>query len=170
MYNFHIRRGCHVRSNHCFPSFAMSQESLTARGIRALYLDVRASGCVGGSGNLACGRTIYRIRHDCGNVVVFILAGPGERHNLRKLRRHGTDRPPIPNAEEHVLCICTSEPITRDDLGLWIVPVWLVLEQGQRLGVCPGTVMGLGEAAPQWLGLPTPRLLPHAPLPWVTVA
>ena len=70
------------------------------------------------------------------------------RQPPQTLRRHGTDRPPIHKAEEYALCVRTSQPITRDGLGLGVVTVGLVVEQVPRLVLCPGLAIGLGEAAP----------------------
>src|SRR5262249_5077419 len=48
-------------------------------------------------------------------------------------------------------CMVAKQPITRDRLGLRVMPVWLVLDHMQRLGVGPGMEMGLREAAPPHL-------------------
>ena len=70
------------------------------------------------------------------------------RQPLQKLRRHRTDRTTVHQTEEHALCVGASQPITRQSLGLWVVTVWLILDQAQRLGSCPGMQGGLGETAP----------------------
>ena len=70
------------------------------------------------------------------------------RQPLKQLLRHRTDRTTVHKAEEHVLCVGSSQPIPRYGLGLWVVTVGLVVEQAQRLVVCPGMQVGLGQAAP----------------------
>ncbi len=70
------------------------------------------------------------------------------RQPPKKLRRHRTNRTTVHKAEEHVVCVSSSQPITRHGLGLWVATVRLVLDEAQRLGVCPGRQVGLGETAP----------------------
>ena len=78
----------------------------------------------------------------------FAFSGQPCRQPGEKLRRHRTDWSPIHTAEEPVLCIRASQPITRDGFGLGIMPVRLVLVQAQWLLVCPGMEVGLGQTAP----------------------
>ena len=81
----------------------------------------------------------------------FPFRGQPFRQPRQKLGRYGTHRTTVHKAEEHALCVRTSQPITRDRLGLRVMPVWLVLDHMQRLGVGPGMEMGLREAAPPHL-------------------
>ena len=88
---------------------------------------------------------------------------PCRRQPLRQprqtWRRHGTAWTPIHTAEEQALWVRTAQPLTRAGLGLWGVAVQRVLEQGPRLGVCPGMEMGLSKTAP-----PDCILEPHDPV------
>jgi hypothetical protein len=76
------------------------------------------------------------------------VSGPPCRQPGEKRRRHRTDWPPIPKAEEPGLCLRASHPITRDGLGLGSMPVRLVLVQAPWLLICPGRAVGLGQTAP----------------------
>jgi hypothetical protein len=78
----------------------------------------------------------------------FAFGGQPCRQPREQLRRHRTDRPPIHQAAEQALCVRASQPITRDRLGLGVVPLRLVLDQTPGLVVCPRMAVGLGEAAP----------------------
>jgi hypothetical protein len=70
------------------------------------------------------------------------------RQPCETLGRHRPDWPPISKAEEQALGIRPSQPLTRNRLGRWVVPVRLVLEPAPGLIVCPGMEVGLGQPAP----------------------